>query len=71
MVRKIRTTRKTGEVVKSLQLIGCNYCKTLTLNLLQKLLPILILLPGGDDNQQVCNHGMKCIGAIATRPVEL
>jgi hypothetical protein len=71
MVRKIRTTRKTSEVVKSLQLIGCSYCKALTLNLLHKLLPILTLLPGGDDNQQVRNRGMKCIGAAATRPVEL
>jgi hypothetical protein len=68
---KTRTTRKTSEVVKSLQLIGCSYCKTLTLNLLHKLLPILTLLPGGNGNQQVRNRGMKCIGAAATRPVEL
>jgi hypothetical protein len=71
MVRKIRTTRKISEVVKSLQLIGCSYCKALTLNLLQKLLSILTLLPGGDGNQQAHNRGMKCIGAAATRPVEL
>jgi hypothetical protein len=71
MVRNTRTTRKTSEVVKSLQLIGCNYCKALTLNLLHKLLPILTLLLGGDGNQQVRNRGMNCIGAAATRPVEL
>jgi hypothetical protein len=71
MVRKTMTTRKISEVVKSLQLIGCSYCKALTLNLLHKLLPILILLPGGGGNQQVRNRGMKCIGAAATRPVGL
>jgi hypothetical protein len=69
MVRKTRTKRKTREVVKSLQLIGCSYCKALTLNLLHKLLPILTLLLGGDSNQQVRNRGMKCIDATATRPM--
>jgi hypothetical protein len=60
-----------SEEVKSLQLIGCSYCKALTLDLLHKLLPILTLLLGGDGNQQVRNRGMKCISAAATRPVEL
>jgi hypothetical protein len=66
---KNKDNKKTSEVVKFLQLIGCSYYKTLTLNLLHKLLPILTVLPGGDGNQQVRNHGMKCIGAAATRPV--
>jgi hypothetical protein len=65
---KTRTTSKTSELVKSLELIGCSYCKALTLNLLHKLLPILTLLPGEDGNQQVHNRGMKCIGAAATKP---
>jgi hypothetical protein len=71
MVRKTSTTRKTSEVVKFLQLIGCGYYKALTLKLFHKLLSILTLLPGGDGNQQVRNHGIKCIDAAATRPVEL
>jgi hypothetical protein len=66
---KNKDNKKTSKVVKSLQLIGYSYCKALTLNLLHMLLPILTLLSGGDSNQQVCNHGMKCIGATATRPV--
>jgi hypothetical protein len=66
---KNKDNKKISEVVKSLQLIGCSYCKALTLNLLHKLLPIITLLPGGDGNQQVRNHGMKCFGAAATRPV--
>jgi hypothetical protein len=66
---KNKDNKKTSEVVKSLQLIECSYCKTLTLNLLHKLLPILTLLLGGDGNQQVRNRGMKYIGAAATRPV--
>jgi hypothetical protein len=60
---KNKDNKKTSEAVKFLQLIGCSYCKTLTLNLLHKLLPILTLLPGGDGNQQFRNRGMKCIGA--------
>jgi hypothetical protein len=68
---KDKDNKKTSEVVKSLQLIGCSYSKALTLNLLHKLLPILTLLLGGDGNQQVRNRGMKCISAAATRPVEL
>jgi len=36
--------KKIGEEIKALQLLGCSYCKALTLNLLQKLLPILTLL---------------------------
>jgi hypothetical protein len=68
-VEKNKDNKKTSEVVKSLQLIGCSYCKMLTLNLLHKLLPILTLVPGGDGNQQVHNRGMKCISAAATRPV--
>jgi hypothetical protein len=68
---KHKDTKKTSDVVKSLQLIGCSYCKALTLNLLHKLLPILTLLPGGDSNQQVRNREMKCISAAATRLVEL
>jgi hypothetical protein len=47
---KNKDNKRTSEVVKSLQLIGCSYCKALTLNLLHKLLPILTLLPGGDGN---------------------
>jgi hypothetical protein len=66
---KNKNNKKISEVVESLQLIGCSYCKALTLNLLHKLLPILTVLPGGDDNQQVRNRGMKCIGAAATRHV--
>jgi hypothetical protein len=54
-------------VVKSLQLIECSYCNTLTLNLLHKFLPILNVLPEENGNQQVRNHGIKCIGAAATR----
>jgi hypothetical protein len=65
---KNKDNKKTSEVIKSLQLIGCGYCKALTLNLLHKLLPIRTLLPEGDGNQ-VCNRGMKYIGAAATRPV--
>jgi hypothetical protein len=66
---KNKNNKKISEVVESLQLIGCSYCKALTLNLLHKLLPILTLLPGGDGNQQVLNRGMKYIDATATRPV--
>jgi hypothetical protein len=58
---KNKGNKKTSEVVKSLQLIGCSYCKALTLNLLHKLLPILTVLLGGDGNHQVRNRGMKCI----------
>jgi hypothetical protein len=65
--KKNKDTKKTSDVVESLQLIGCSYYKTLTLNLLHKLLPIFTVLPGGDSNQQVHNHGMKCTGAAATR----
>jgi hypothetical protein len=66
---KNEDNKKTSEVVKSLQLIGCSYCKAFTLNLLHKLLPILTVLPGGDANQQVRNREIKCIGAATTRPV--
>jgi hypothetical protein len=66
---KNKDNKKTSEVVKSLHLIGCSYCKTLTLNLFHKLLLILTLLPGVVDNQQDRNRGMKCISAAATIPV--
>jgi hypothetical protein len=65
---KNKENKKISEVVESLQLIGCSYCKALTVNLLHELLPILTLLPRGDGNQHVRNRGMKCIGAAATRP---
>jgi hypothetical protein len=66
---KNKENKKTSEVVKSLKLIGCSYCKAVTPNLLHELLPILTLLPGGDGNQQVQNRGMKYISAVATRPI--
>jgi hypothetical protein len=72
MSRQTQTqTTRTSEEIKALQLIGCSYCKALTLNLLYKLLPIPTVLDGRGQPPTSLQTRKKCIGAAATKPVKL
>jgi hypothetical protein len=64
-------TRKIGEEIKTLQLLGCGYCKTLSINLSNKFLPILTLLNRRDWLPTNPQQWTKCIGAAATKPIKL